>query len=389
MHRNHFNERIKLYLTTILRWAPLHVSNSLRRTAKPVHILFCTIDHYEPGTRKAEKDIETGRVKELLCRYPQLAANHGDSAGNCPKRTWFFPPHYHRYGNLRNLVSLCQDGFGEIELHLHHGKTKPDSPENLERTIKRCVEEYSTFGIFGTENGRKKYGFVHGDWALDNSRGGFYCGVDNEIQILHKTGCYADFTFPCLNKANPAMLNSIFYPKDSQMGPKSYNKGDIVGTNGCSLHGDKLMIIQGPMRPYLHKLRLRLLSDALYNYNYINTKMVDYWMSTSIHVRTKPDWIFIKNHIHGAIEHDLALGKPLHDILTYLECKYNDGKNFILHYVTARELYNIIKAAEAGKEGNPQQYLNYLVAPPIYNSSVDCDEASDTLKKYIAETYNG
>jgi hypothetical protein len=37
----------------------------------------------------------------------------------------------------------------------------------------------------------------------------------------------------------------------------------------------------------------------------------------------------------------------------HLESVYNDGKNYVLHYVTAREMYNIVKAAEAGKSGDP------------------------------------
>ena len=87
-----------------------------------------------------------------------------DSSGNIPKRTWFFPPHYHRNSALKKLVSLCERGYGEIELHLHHGKIKPDTSENLEMTIRQCVKEYSYFGIFGHDtNNDKKYGFVHGD----------------------------------------------------------------------------------------------------------------------------------------------------------------------------------------------------------------------------------
>ena len=38
------------------------------------------------------------------------------------------------------------------------------------------------------------YAFVHGNFALANSAGGRYCGVDEEMQILAETGCYADMT---------------------------------------------------------------------------------------------------------------------------------------------------------------------------------------------------
>ena len=45
--------------------------------------------------------------------------------------------------------------------------------------------------------GEVGYGFIHGNWALDNSRpDGRMCGVDNELDVLRETGCYADFTLP-------------------------------------------------------------------------------------------------------------------------------------------------------------------------------------------------
>jgi hypothetical protein len=36
----------------------------------------------------------------------------------------------------------------------------------------------------------------------------------------------------------------------------------------------------------------------------------------------------------------------------------------VLHYVTAREVYNIIKAAEAGLTGSPHDYRDYELPPP-------------------------
>ena len=42
----------------------------------------------------------------------------------------------------------------------------------------------------GPETGKIIYSFIHGNWALDNSRpDGRWCGVDNEIDILVETGC--------------------------------------------------------------------------------------------------------------------------------------------------------------------------------------------------------
>lgn len=62
---------------------------------------------------------------------------------------------------------------------------------------------------------------------------------------------------------------------------------------------------------------------------------------------------------------DTLLGAESDAMHTYLERVYNDGKRYVLHYVSARETYNIIKAAEAGLAGDPAQYRDHLLpAPP-------------------------
>ena len=43
--------------------------------------------------------------------------------------------------------------------------------------------------------------------------------------------------------------------------------------------------------------------------------------------------------------------------------RYNDGESWRLHFATAREAYNIVKAAEAGRERDPGRYRNFEIAP--------------------------
>jgi len=43
--------------------------------------------------------------------------------------------------------------------------------------------------------------------------------------------------------------------------------------------------------------------------------------------------------------------------------KYNDASRYVLHYVTAREAYNLARAAVDGKTGDPRQYYDYLIPP--------------------------
>jgi hypothetical protein len=376
-----------------MKWCLTAISSYYHlRHKKPIHILFCSADHYELSVGDVSPEIARERIDLLLSRYPELADKHKDSDGYHPKRTWFFPPHDHKNYYLRDLASLCAKGYGEIELHLHHGKVRPDTSDNLERLLQQCIKEYSYFGIFGTQEGMKKYAFIHGDWALDNSWNGQFCGVNNEIEVLQKTGCFADFTFPSpIRETNPSKINSIFYANDDPDKPKSYNTGVRVKVLG-NTQGD-LMMIQGPLIPFFKDDRpwsFGMCGDGTTLTPSADKRLIDARVRTGICVAGRPEWIIIKTHTHGAVQSEAILGKEMDEIFDYLESKYNDGDKYVLHYVSARELYNIIKAAEAGEpQANPSQYRDYAIKAPEYDSSPDIAGASTELQSLLARTYQG
>jgi hypothetical protein len=351
-----------------------------REHAKPnetTHLLFCIVDHFEPGNGKVPLERERQRVSQWIEKYPILAAKHQDADGKPPQHTWFFPPHYNRQDHLQRLVQLCRDGYGDIELHLHHDHLAPyfETPETLREKILATINSYAKYGIFISSKVPDtciQYGFIHGDWALDNSRRGKYCGINNELTILKETGCYADFTFPSINESQPRKVNSIYYAKDNPDKPKSYNTGIDVKV-GANLAKD-LMIIEGPLG-LRWKRRWRLPYPAIENgdltgINPPTEKRVDFWIKTGIHVKGRPNWVIIKLHTHGAPEenHEALLGSAAEKMYSYLEKKYNDGQRYRLHYCTARELYNIIKASEAGEKGDPNQYRDYLISSYNYHT---------------------
>ena len=93
---------------------------------------------------------------------------------------------------------------------------------------------------------------------------------------------------------------------------------------------------------------------------------VDAWVHAGVHVQGRPEWVFVKIHTHGTQEGDMdtLLGPPVDAMHDYLESAYNDGQRYVLHYVSAREAYNIVKAAEAGMQGNPGDYRDFHLPPP-------------------------
>jgi hypothetical protein len=52
--------------------------------------------------------------------------------------------------------------------------------------------------------------------------------------------------------------------------------------------------------------------------------------------------------------------RALHQALAH----YNDGQRWRLHYVSAREMFNIACAAMDGRDGDPHRHRDYVLAPP-------------------------
>jgi len=337
--------------------------------------MFCFVDHFEPGNRNAVPELQRSRVDAWVKRYPKLASKHLDSDGVCPQHTFFFPPHYDTHDHLERIAGLCSQGFGEIEMHLHHDRQMPwpDDEVSLEKKIRDCIASFSRYKVFCLPDGRKTYGFIHGDWALANAlKGEKHCGVNGELDVLRRTGCYGDFTFPVCNEAQPKMANTIFYARADQIKPKSYNSQPIPVQTGKKQAAGSMMLIQGIIglrwKSRMHTSKPSIEQSNIDISDYPFPTRIDYWVKKGIHVKGKPEWVFIKIHTHGAREEDkeVLLGKSFDKMFSYLETRYNDGKKYALHYVSAREMFNIIRAAEDGRNGNPSEYRNYVVPRYLY-----------------------
>jgi hypothetical protein len=357
-------------------WFLPHIIDNLlgrecRVDSGPQHIIFCFVDHYEPFNENVPLEKAQYRVKQWVERYPEMANRHKDAEHKPPQHTWFYPPHLdHCF--LKNIVQLCKDGYGEIEMHLHHNHMLPfpDTEETLKSKIIKCIEDYAKHGIFCLPDGSKRFAFIHGDWSLANARGDSFCGVNDEIRILKECGCFADFTFPSLGEAQPSMINRIYYCKSSPDKPKCYDRGKEVRA-GSKPWGDLLMIpgiigFRWKSRTHQHKPSIEASNIDLTDYPF--PARIDYWVKNAIRIKGRPEWLFIKLHTHAAREDawDSVFGKKADEMYDYLEQKYNDGNKYCLHYVTAREMYNIVKACEAGMTGNPNLYRNYVVPRYTY-----------------------
>jgi len=342
---------------------------------EPIHIMFAFCDHFEPRWGKATEQEEDQRVDRWIKEYPEIAGRHRDADGCYPKHSFFFPEEEYRFKHIDKLVQLCKAGYGEIEIHIHHDD---DTAEGLTTSLQGFLnildKEHGAIPRDPT-TGEFRFSFIHGNWALDNSRkDGRWCGVDNELSVLKKLGCYADFTLPSApSDTQTSKINSIYYATGQDGMSKSHDDGVDVEV-GKSGEGD-LVIIQGPLRLNWRNRKYGILprieNSDIRKSSPPSEERVELWRDTAIHVKGKPNWIFIKIHTHGTQEEDIdtLLGAPVDDMFSYLENRYNDGKNYVLHYVSTREMYNIVKAAEADEKGAPGEYRDYIVPkPPMLNN---------------------
>jgi hypothetical protein len=333
---------------------------------RPVHVLFCLVDHFEPlsgPSREAERE----RMRLWLERYPRLADAHRDSDGRPPQHSWFYPGEVYDEEVLEELSQLAGAGYGEIELHYHH---KYDTPERLTAKFATAVRQFGRHGALLTieEPPRVAYGFIHGNMALNNSRDVTTCGVNSELIVLKETGCYADFsmpTAPCASQTRK--INAVYYAADNPGKPKSHDDGVDVAV-GRPPSGD-LMIIPGPLAldwrnrkwglfPKIENGELQVTSPP-------DLSRIRNWVAQHIHVTGRPDWVLVKVSCHGAEDRnrEVLLGATADRMYADLEREYRDRPGYALHYVTARELYNIVKAAEAGERGNPDRFRDYAIPP--------------------------
>ena len=222
-------------------------------------------------------------------------------------------------------------------------------------------------------NGRPLFAFIHGNWCLSNSRSdGKYCGVDDEVELLHRLGCYADFTFPAPeSEAQPRAVNQLFWPSGDLTRRRAYEDGERAKVG--ERRSDRMLFVCGPSALFLDRGKnpFRIEGSALTAHAPATRARVALWGDLGIAVEGRPEWAFVKMHTHGAPDREAASllgdgGVRLHEELA---AKYNDGTRWKLHYVTARETFNIAAAAMDGKSGDPGQYRDYVLAPPPIRSA--------------------
>jgi hypothetical protein len=357
------------------RWIPNYVRQLISRPAPRsiVHLVFALADHFEPaiipdgGSSRAPYDVQERRLEEWCREYPRIFEKFRDHDGHPFRHTYFYPAEQYDPGLVERLASHSEDGWGEIEVHLHHGIPHPDTAENTRQQLVNFRDALAfQHGCLSylDDPGSPRYAFVHGNFALANSNAGRGCGVDCEMQVLADTGCYADLTLPAapFHPAQTSKINSLYECGQPLSGRAPHTSGRDLET-GRSPRVFPL-IIQGPLMldffPSQSSRWIRVENGALTGANPPTLSRLELWKRARIGVRGRPDWLFIKLHCHGMdpTQKMAVMGEPMQWFLSSL-IRGADDRQERIHFVTAREMVNMVLAASDGREGNPGEYRDY------------------------------
>lgn len=355
-----------------------------------MHLLLCVADHYEPQHGQASRAQALRRVETWVERYPQLFAELTDSDGRPPRHSFFYPLEMYDREEMDGITSLCRQGFGEVEVHLHHDADTADGMTTRLLDFKDMLA--TRHGHLSRHRGSNeiKYGFIHGNWALDNSHPhGKACGVNNELDVLRETGCYADFTMPSFpDGSQTRQINSIYYAVDDPDRPRSHDRGVRVGT--APQPNRSLMLIQGPLIARWNSRKWvvvpRMENGCIQGSQPPKIRRVDGWLNARVQVPSRPDWFFVKLHTHGGPEKNqkVLLGEAMVDFHRSLARRAEQNPKFHYHYVTAREMYNLARAAEAGFKGPVNEALDWELVPISRDSTQSSTATKPALNRNVA-----
>jgi hypothetical protein len=371
--------RLPWLLYRLLRWRPLRGGWLTRHLSTwrpfdrrqlppglPIDVMVLVADHFEPARRFGDA-AAVESVQSWVGAYERLVSRFRDADGRPPQHTWFYRYDYPNPGCVHALAECAFRGFGEVEFHLHHSH---DTHASFARTLRDGLEFFARFGAMRSAEAqpRSRFAYLAGNSALDNGAGDdALSGCDTELSALREAGCYADFTFPNLGSpAQPRLTNTIYYATEDGK-PRSYDDGTPVRVGGAA-SGD-LMLLQGPVA--FHWANGCVDDGAVENSSPAHPQRLAPWLAAHVHVAGRPEWVFVKLSTHGMQNRVSFLGEGMAATLEAMQAWWNRPP-FRLHYVTAREAYNIVKAAEAGRSGNPGDYRDFDVPRPA-NRVVSCD----------------
>lgn len=288
-------------------WLAPYIADRTRRLfrrQRPRYLHVTITDHFEPMGGRVSIQQGHQRLRPWHEFWPRIAQDAPkDSNGASPKYTFFYPQEEYVPEILTSIAQIVRTGFADVEVHLHHDN---DTAANMEQNLRTFLRQlHEDHGLLHTHNGQLVFGFIHGNWALDNSRpDGRWCGVKGELQLLRRLGCYADFTMPSIpSPTQGRILNQIYWTNGDPAKPKGFDHG-IEAQPGAGPQGNGLLMVTGPFGwRYRERLLPRMEMGELAHNDVPTPYRVQRWLALAPQLG---DTIFLKLFGHSAREDNAA-----------------------------------------------------------------------------------
>jgi hypothetical protein len=331
-------------------WLPDYVRSRVRRFGEgpPRNVWVIVADHFEPLWRGADEETARGRVALWRRVWPEIASRHADADGRRPVHCCFYPEEEYRPELLEPLAEMTREGILDVEVHIHHDG---DGEASFVGKMGRFIDTLeSRHGLLRRHEGRVRFAFIHGNWALDNSRpDGRWCGLDNEISLLRDLGCYADLTMPAaFTPCQAGPVNEIYRVTDDPRRARSHATGVVVRP-GLPAVGD-LTMITGPLGLEFRGLgrKPRVESGEIAGNAMPSRARARFWLSVAPRIG---DHAFVKLFTHGTQERNsgplLSGGLDLLFESLKAECHEAGAR---LHFASAWEAWRVIEALRVGAD---------------------------------------
>jgi len=336
-------------------WLLPHLKERVRKRlqpSKPKRAWVAITDHYEPLGMGATVETALRRVTRWRDQWPRIADSAPrDAAGRRPQYSFFYPQEEYRYDLLECIAEMVRLGVGDVEVHLHHESEK--SELFVEKVTEFCRRLTDGHGLLRQQDGRTVFGFIHGNWALDNSHpDGKGCGLNGEIALLRDLGCYADFTMPSIpSPTQGRVVNQIYWCTNNADGrPRSFDRG-IEASLGGGRRGDLLMMTGPVGLRFEGRLLPRVETGEIAGYDMPTPSRVRQWFDLA---PTIGDDLFLKLYTHGAQERNLEplLGGGLGNLFRWLK-EEAERRDMEIHWATAWQLYQAAHGLIHGRSSNP------------------------------------
>jgi hypothetical protein len=325
-------------------WMAPYLWSRLRknlRRGRSKRLWVTVTDHFEPLGMGASQETALGRVARWRDRWPRIADDAPrDADQQRPQYSFFYPQEEYSRELLDGIAEIVRLGVADVEVHLHHDQEQRDC--FIQKVTEYCRRLTDDHGLLRQMDGRTAFGFIHGNWALDNSRpDGKWCGLNGEIALLRDLGCYADFTMPSLpSPTQSRVVNQIYWCTNRPDNrPRSFDHGIEVRVGGGQ-RGDLLMITGPVGLRFCERLMPRLETGELAGYDMPTPQRVHRWFDLAPMIG---DDIFLKLYTHGAVERNLEplLNGGLENLLQSI-AEEADRRGIELHWATAWQMYQAI-----------------------------------------------